>query len=465
MERAQILVVDDKENMLRLFEKMLGDSYDVTTTPDGTRALALIGSHPFDVVVSDIRMPGADGIEVLRAVKQRAPDTEVVLMTAYASIAAAVDAIKQGAYDYIQKPFEPDEVSLVVARALERKRLREQAAHLSRELHDVFGFDNLIGKSPRMREVYDLLKHAAELDITVLIRGDSGTGKELAARAVHHESARRERRFVAVNCGALPAELVESELFGHARGAFTGAAAAKAGLFEEAEGGTLFLDEIGELPLATQVKLNRALQEHEVRRVGENRPIKVDVRIIAATHRDLKTEVDAGRFREDLFYRLNVFPVRMPSLRDRPEDIPLLAAHFLDKHSKALRRPVEGFEPEALRALTGYAWPGNVRELENAVERAIAITRGTRLTVEDLPDEIRGTAPGPLPPDVLVRMPFRDAVETARESASRDYLAALLHEYGGNVTHAAERAGMERESLHRLLRRYGLKSDSFKAGD
>jgi two-component system response regulator HydG len=448
--------------MLRLFEKMLGDSYDVATAPDGARALAMIASQPFDLVVSDIRMPGADGLELLRAVRQHTPNTEVVLMTAYASVSAAVDAIKQGAYDYIQKPFEPDEVALVVARALERKRLREQAAQLSRELHEVFGFDHLIGKSPRMREVYDLLRHAAELDITVLIRGDSGTGKELAARAIHHESARRERRFVAVNCGALPSELVESELFGHARGAFTGAAAAKPGLFEEAQGGTLFLDEIGELPLAVQVKLNRALQEHEIRRVGENRPIQVDVRIIAATHRDLKAEVEAGRFREDLFYRLNVFPVRMPALRERREDIPLLAAHFLEKHAKALHRPLEGFEPDALRALAGYAWPGNVRELENAVERAIAITRGTRLALEDLPEEIRGTGSGPLPTDLLVRMPFRDAVDSARERASRDYLAALMREFGGNVTRAAEHAGMERESLHRLMRRYGLKSEAFK---
>jgi two-component system response regulator HydG len=462
LAKPSVLVVDDKENMLTLFEKILGTAYDLTTAPDGTRALALIASRTFDLVVTDIRMPGADGFEILKAVKAYAPDTEVVMMTAYASVQKAVEAIKEGAYDYIQKPFDPDDVSLIVARAVERKRLREQAANLRRELEGVYGFDNIVGKSPAMREVYELVQRAAKLDITVLISGETGTGKELVARAIHHHGGRAGARFVAVNCGALPTELVESELFGHAKGAFTGAHTAKAGLFEEARGGTLFLDEIGELPLAVQVKLNRALQDKLVRRVGETSEAPIDVRIVAASHRDLKSESQAGRFREDLFYRLNVFPIRLPALRERREDIPLLAAHLLQKYGKVHDRAAQRFEPEALRALTSYSWPGNVRELENVIERAVAISDGQTITVDAIPEEVRGTQLGHVPAELLVRMPYREAVDLARDRFSRDYLVALMREFGGNVTRAAERAGMERESLHRLLKRYGVRSDNFK---
>ncbi len=465
MERARVLVVDDKENMLGLFARILGEEYQLTTAADGARALSLVATQEFDVVVTDIKMPGADGFEVLSAVKSRAPDTEVVMMTGYATVQDAVEAMKRGAYDYLQKPFDPDAAGLVVARALERRRLKRQAASLRKELEGVYAFHNLIGKSPRMREVFDLLEQAAGLDITVLLGGETGTGKELAARAIHFHSARKARRFVPVNCGALPAELVESELFGHARGSFTGATADKAGLFAEADGGTLFLDEVGELPLPTQVKLNRVLQEREVRRVGDNRATKVDVRVIAATHRDLKEEARAGRFREDLFYRLHVFPVLLPPLRERREDVPLLAAHFLEKHARAFRREVEGLEPDALRALTGYPWPGNVRELENAVERAVAVAKGKRIALRDLPPEVKGLQEGSLPAEELAKMPFRDAVELARDRISRDYLVALLREFQGNVTQAAARAGMERESLHRLLKRFGLRSDDFRRRD
>jgi DNA-binding NtrC family response regulator len=462
MERARILVVDDKENIVKLFARILGDAYELTTAADGNRAISLITSQEFDIIVTDLRMPGADGFEVLRVAKARAPHTEVIMMTAYATVQDAVEAMKQGAFDYIQKPFDPDDATLVVARALERRRLREQADTLRREREGVHSFHNLVGKSAAMREVYQLLEQASQLDITVLITGETGTGKELAARAVHYHSARKERRFVAVNCGALPAELVESELFGHARGAFTGAAGAKPGLFEEANGGTIFLDEIGDLPLPVQVKLNRALQEKEIRRVGDNQATRVDVRVIAATHRDLKAEVAAGRFREDLFYRLHVFPVRLPPLRDRRDDIPLLSGHFLEKHASALRKEIASFEPDALRALAGYPWPGNVRELENAIERAVAVARGSTIGVKDLPPEVRGTQEGALPGEVLATMPYREAVDLARDRVSRDYLSLLMREFEGNVTRAAERAGMERESLHRLLKRYGIRSDDFK---
>jgi len=463
MERARILVVDDKENIVKLFARILGEGYELTTAADGGRAISLVGSQPFDVVVTDLRMPGADGFEVLRAVKARSPETEVIMMTAYATVGDAVEAMKQGAYDYLQKPFDPDDASLVVARALERKRLKEQAATLRREVEGVYAFHNLVGKSARMRDVYTLLEQASRLDITVLLAGETGTGKELAARAVHYHSARKDRRFVPVNCGALPAELVESELFGHVRGAFTGAAGPKRGLFEEAEGGTIFLDEIGELPLPVQVKLNRVLQEKEARRVGDTTPVKVNVRVIAATHRDLKAEVQAGRFREDLFYRLNVFPVVLPPLRERREDIPLLASHFLEKHAQVLGRPITTFDPDALRVLTGYPWPGNVRELENAIERAVAVAQGQAIQLRDLPADVRGSQEGAIPAEQLARMPYREAVDLARDRVTRDYLVALLRDLDGNVTRAAERAGMARESLHRLLKRHGIRSDDFKA--
>jgi DNA-binding NtrC family response regulator len=453
------LVVDDKENIVKLLERVLGESHDVTVAQDGQRAISLIASREFDVVVTDLRMPGADGFEVLRVAKVRAPDTEVIMMTAYATVQDAVTAMKQGAFDYLPKPFDPDDASLVVARALERRRTHAQAPSLQGA---VTSYHNLVGRSAAMQALFKLLEQASGLDITVLLNGETGTGKELAARAIHYHSARKERRFVPVNCGALPGELVESELFGHARGAFTGANVAKPGLFEDAEGGTLFLDEIGDLPLAVQVKLNRALQEKETRRVGDNTPVQVDVRLVAATHRDLKAEVGAGRFREDLYYRLNVFPVVLPALRDRREDIPLLAAHFLEKHAGALRKDLTGFDGEALRSLTGYAWPGNVRELENAVERAVAVSRGPMIKVRDLPSDLEGAQEGAMPGEVLVKMPYREVVDLARDRVSRDYLVALLKEFKGHVTHAAERAGMERESLHRLLKRYGIKADDFK---
>jgi DNA-binding NtrC family response regulator len=369
--------------------------------------------------------------------------------------------MREGAYDYLAKPFDPDEVALVVARALERRRQRREAEGLQQQLAAAPAFHGLLGTSAAMRQACALLAQGAVRDFTVLLTGETGTGKELAARAVHTESPRRARPFVAVNCGALPAELVESELFGHAKGAFTGATVAKAGLFEEASGGTLFLDEVGDLPLAMQVKLNRGLQEKEVRRVGTTQPVKVDVRVVAATHRDLQAEVAAGRFREDLFYRLNVFTVRMPALRERREDIPLLAMHFLAKAG----RPLEGFTPEALRALSAYAWPGNVRQLENAVARAAAVAQGPRLRLEDLPPELAQVTGGTLPPESLAKMPYREAVDSARDAVSREYLVALMQEFGGNVTHAAERAGMERESLHRLLKRYGVRSDDFKRSE
>ena len=459
--RGRILVVEDKDTMRLLLERVLSERHEVASCESGSEALAVLGREPFDVVLTAVRLPGADGFEILEAVRAAAPDTEVVMMTAYATIERAVEAMKKGAYDYLQKPFEPDDALRVVERALERKRLREQAQQLRAALRGVQKLDRLIGKSPAMQEVFDLIQRAAELELTVLITGESGTGKELAARAIHGRGQRASRPFVALNCGALPPELVESELFGHVKGAFTGATGARPGAFVEADGGTLFLDEIGELPLPAQVKLTRVLQEREVRPVGASSTRAVDVRVVAATLRDLKEEVAAGRFREDLFYRLNVFPIPMPPLRERSGDVAILAAHFLEKHARRQSRTVESLAPEALALIAGYPFPGNVRELENVIERAVALAPGTEIAPACLPAELR-EAPRGVPGDKLAGMTFKEAVNLARDRGSREYLIALMEAFGGNVTKAAEQAGVERESLHRLLKKHGLRADRFR---
>jgi DNA-binding NtrC family response regulator len=459
MSRPRVLVVDDKDTMVKLLDRVLSAEFDVTTAGDGTRALGLIAAQPFDVVISDIRMPGADGMAVLHETHRVQPDTEVILMTAFATVQAAVDAMKQGAYDYLQKPFEPDEALLLVRRAAERKHLRTQARDLEAALIGAHRFENVIAESPPMRSVLELVKRAAGSDATVLITGESGVGKEIVARAIHAASARSERRFVAINCGAMPETLFEAELFGYVKGAFTGAGVDRSGLFEEANGGTLFLDEIGELPLAMQVKLNRALQERTIRRVGDSTERPVDVRVIAATNIDLQAAVATSRFREDLFYRINVFPIHVPPLRDRKSDIPLLAALFVERHRK--KGQPEGFTPDALGALLDHDWPGNVRELENVVQRALAVSDGRKISATAFGHLATTSSHGfaGVRPETLT---YRDMLETARERATRDYLVALMKDVGGNVTQAAERARVERESMHRLLKKHGVRSDDFK---
>ena len=460
--RDRVLVVDDKPNFLKLFQEILGSEFDVTTAEDGNRALALLEAGSFDVVVSDIRMPGLDGISLMKAVKQRQPEVEVILVTAYGAIPKAVEAMKEGAYHYLTKPFEPDEVLILVQRAAERKRLRRQAEDRQQALADTAGFGNLLAKSRAMRKVFNLLSRAAQSDATVLVTGQSGTGKELVARALHAESRRKSAPFIAVNCGAIPETLIESELFGHAKGAFTGALIAKRGLFEEAHEGTIFLDEIGDLPLPMQVKLTRVLQERAVRRVGEHNERPVDVRVMAATHVDLEKAVEEGGFREDLYYRLNVFPIHLPPLRDRRDDIPLLIAILLDRHlSRAISSQVEGVTADAMTALSSHDWPGNVRQLENALERALAVCEGTRIGLEDLPESVRQSPANSEGPD-MTHLEFKEVVSIARDRASRDYLLALMRKFQGNVTQASEQAGIERESLHRLLRKHGIRSHEFR---
>ncbi len=464
MNGGRVLIVDDKESMLSLLTRVLGERFQVTTALDGETAIAKLHAGSFDVVVSDIRMPGKDGLEVLQAAKQIDPNVEVVLMTAYASVQNAVEAIRAGAFDYLPKPFDPDEATVKIARAVEFRRLKDRAEHLSRQVEERFGFERLVGKSAAMQQAFTLLKKAAALDIAVLVTGESGTGKELAARSIHAASARKDGPFVAVNCGALPAELIESELFGHVKGSFTGAISDKKGLVEEAAGGTLLLDEIGDLPLALQVKLNRALQEREFRRVGDTKDRKVEARIVAATNADLKARAAEGRFREDLFYRLNVFPVRLPPLRDRREDVPLLAAHVLARANERLGRTLQGFTHGALKAITAYSWPGNVRELENAVERAVAVAEGDHVDALDLPNEVLQNEGGTTSSAAsLARLPYREAMALLNDRVTREYLQALLALTGGNVSRAADQAGLARESLHRLLKKHAVDPDAWRA--
>ncbi len=463
MTKARVLVCDDKENFTKLFRRILPeDRFEVTTAGDGARAIALVRADDFDVVVTDIRMPGADGVAVLREALAHDPDVEVILMTAYATVPAAVEAIRLGAYDYLAKPFEPDEALLIVERALERRRLRQEARDLRRALAGTHRIGNLVARSPAMTPVLALVQRAAGSEATVLVTGESGTGKEVVARAIHASGDRSSARFVAVNCGAIPEALIESELFGHVRGSFTGATADRHGLFEEADRGTIFLDEIADLPLAMQVKLNRVLQERQVRRVGATEERAVDVRVIAASNVDLKARGAAGQFREDLYYRLNVLHLHLPPLRDRREDIPALAAHFLERHAARRETKPQGFTPEALSALVQYPWPGNIRELENAIERAIAVTDGPRIELEFLPDEVGAVHRPRVTRGSETQLSYREVVDLARDRASREYLIALMRELAGNVTEAARRAGMERESLHRLMKRYGVRSEDFK---
>lgn len=448
-----ILVVDDDAVARSLLvEALLKEGYAVEEAADGAQAIEHGRQKRFDVVLTDIRMAAVDGLAVLAYFKQHSPDTSVVLLTAFGSMEGAIEGIKQGAYDYLAKPFKKEEIKLVVRRSLEHSRLVRENARFREELRERQESSSLVGSSPVMLEVYKLIARVSAGKSTVLIEGESGTGKELVARAIHSNSPRHDRPFVPVNCAALPDTLLESELFGHEKGAFTGAVASKKGFFEIAHEGTLFLDEIGDIGLALQVKLLRAIQEQEVRRLGGTSSMKVDVRIIAATNRDLAQLVKEGKFRGDLFYRLNVVRIVLPPLRDRPEDIPMLAHHFLQKVSSAGAQPIRGFVPETMGLLQRYPWPGNVRELENAIERAVSLAHGPLILPEDLPESIRDFKPlseiqaGPASPEALVTL----------DEMEKRYLVRVLRETGGNKVRAAKILGIDRRTLYRMAERFGL---------
>jgi two-component system response regulator AtoC len=477
-EKKQVLVVDDEPNLRKILAAQLSrDGYDVLVAEDGEQGLSLLRENHIDLVVTDLKMPKVDGMTLLREAVKENPDLPVVMITAHGTVDTAVEALKLGAFDYLTKPFDKDEVRQVVAKALKTKAFSDvEATAASEGEKDVPGARfGIIGESAGLTEVYSVLERVADSPTTVLVTGESGTGKELVARALHDHSSRKTKPFIKVNCAAIPKELIESELFGYERGAFTGAVTSKPGRFELANGGTLFLDEIGEIPVEMQVKLLRALQESEFERVGGIKTIRVDVRLVAATNRDLKKLIAQGTFREDLFYRLNVVSIRLPALRERNSDIPLLVEHFLRKFNERLKKNVIGVEQDAVDLLAAYSWPGNIRELENVMERAVLFCDGQKLRGEDLPGELRGAAAissptgsvappagdatggnvdiGSLPPEGGLK----EHVKVAMSRLERDLVSRALKQTSGNVTHAARLLKISRKGLQLKMKELGLR--------
>jgi two-component system response regulator HydG len=462
---TRVLIVDDEPTLLRALESLLRKKgYEVVGLDSPIAATQRLASEDFDVALLDIKMPLLSGLELLNAVKHRRPEVEVIMMTGHATVETALQAVRGGAYDYLTKPFDDVEVvARSVAKAAERKALWDRNRQLETRLRERDGLapDGLVGASAPIHEVQRMIDAVAYSSTTVLVTGESGTGKELVARALHARSPRRAHPFVALNCGALTETLLESELFGHVKGAFTGAQRDQKGLFDAADGGTIFLDEIGDIPLSTQVRLLRVLQEGDIKRVGSADPVKVDVRVIAATHRDLPRLVKSGRFREDLFYRLNVINIPLPPLRERVEDIPLLAHHFLRRYSDRLGTRVRTLAPEALELLCGYRWPGNVRELENAVERAVVLCRGEAVAAPDLPPAVTGhtaplvrEAPAAGEEAQWLALSYAAAKDQALRRFEKGYVDALMKACDSNISAAARRAGMDRSNFKRVLRKY-----------
>ncbi len=449
---STILVVDDEQSMRDFLAIMLKkEGHEVVTAENGADALKAVQAEIFDLVITDVKMAGINGIDVLKTIKELSPDTVVIMITAFATAESAVEAMKLGAYDYIIKPFKVDELKIIIHNSLEKHHLRKENILLKREIRSKAGFENFIGKSEPMQKIFSLIRQVADTPSTVLIMGESGTGKELAAKAIHYSSARKDGPFVTVNCGALPETLLESELFGHMKGAFTGAVSNKQGLFEAANGGTVFLDEISATTPALQIKLLRVLQERTFMRVGGTTEIKVDVRVIAASNKDLLQETAKGAFREDLYYRLNVLPIHLPPLRDRKDDIPLLADHFLAKASAG--RALKKLAPETLKLLMRYRWPGNVRELENTIERLAILESGDTIRVEHLTDSLRTV----LPSAELIPAELPDEgidLETLLENAEKTFLRKALEKTGGIQTEAAKLLRLSFRSFRHRLQKY-----------
>jgi nitrogen regulation protein NR(I) len=471
-ERKQVLIVDDEPNLRKILSAQLSrDGYEVMTAEDGEQGLALLKDHHIDLVITDLKMPKVDGMTLLRRALELEPELPIILITAHGTIDTAVEALKSGAFDFVTKPFDKDEVRQIVAKALKTRDLRAADATSVPTGRGVrFG---IIGDSQGITDLYAVLERVADTPTTVLITGESGTGKELVARALHEHSSRKDKPFIKVNCAAIPKELIESELFGYERGAFTGAVSSKPGRFELANGGTLFLDEIGEIPIEMQVKLLRALQESEFERVGGIKTIRVDVRLVAATNRDLKKLIAGGTFREDLFYRLNVVPIRLPALRERTTDIPLLVEHFLVKFNERLKKKVEGTEPDASETLASYPWPGNIRELENVIERAVLFCDTAKVRASDLPPEIRGIqamANVPLPEaDLQAALAgeggLKEHVKVAMSRLERELVSRALQQTTGNVTHAARLLKISRKGLQLKMKELGLREGANDKGE
>ena len=461
MSRKRILVVDDDESLRWVTQAQLQQSgYEVTAEADGNAALESMRQAPPDLVITDLKMPGMSGLELLRKIRTDYPGIIVIMVTAFGTVENAVEAMKAGAYDYVTKPVNMDELRLIVNRGLEHLDLQEEVRLLRSSLDQKYGFENILGRSNSLLYVLDMASRAAQATSTVLIRGETGTGKELLAKAIHFNSRRRDRPFVTINSGAIPKDLLESELFGHVKGSFTGALANKRGKVELADGGTLFLDEIGELPLELQVKLLRLIQQGEVEKLGVVGTTKVDVRIIAATHRNLQAMVEDGAFREDLYYRLAVIPLELPPLRERADDIPELVQHFFLRAKDQQGRPELVLPPHLLPYFTGYTWPGNVRELENIIERIVVLGRGDEITLNDLPDFLRRERPAvealhlDLPPEGI-----------SLEAVEKELIMRALEKFNGNQTHAAQYLDISRKTLIYRMEKFGLRKEPDGSGE
>jgi DNA-binding NtrC family response regulator len=456
MNKRRILVVDDeaiaRENLEHILRK---EGYDVATADSGMSALKKLANTEFDLVMTDLKMKQVDGMEVLARTKEQFPDTEVVMLTAYATVATAIEAMQKGAYHYIPKPYKIDEVRMITKRALEKRALKDELRVIRQDYCRRVGIPFIVGKSPKMQEIIEMVTQIAPADCSVLIFGETGTGKELLARAIHQQSNRAEERFLAFNCGAFTEELLTNELFGHEKDAFTGATTTKIGLLEAANRGTVFLDEIGDMPASMQVKLLRVIEEKSLLRVGGTQPIKVDIRIVAATNKDLNKEVETGGFRKDLFYRLNVVSLCLPPLAERRDDIPLLAHHFLARYAEAQGKSIKGFSDEAMEILVNYEYPGNIRELENIVERAVVLCNEEEILAKHLPQELGQYA-------LKVYRQASQRFPTLEENEV-EYVSWVLKQVDGNKTRAAEVLGIDRVSLWRKLKRWGLDEDSPEA--
>ncbi len=464
MNNHSILVVDDQNTHRDVSRSALEDAgFTVETAASGAEALERLRANAFALVVTDQIMPGMSGLELLREIRHERPRLPVVIVTAHGTVETAVDAMKAGASDFIPKPFTPEELLLVVRRVLEHQDLVEEVRTLRERVGDPYRFDRIVSKSPRMTEIFEMVRNLADLDTTVLITGETGTGKELVAHAIHQHSHRRDQRFVRINCGALTETLLESELFGHERGAFSGAVQARRGKFEYASGGTLLLDEIGDISLAMQLKLLRVLQEKEIQRVGGNETITVDVRILATTNKNLEQAVAAGTFRSDLYYRLNVVRIQLPPLRQRREDVPLLAEHFLRTFCEKSGRRLRGFGGGVMSVLMEYDWPGNVRELANAIERAAVMATDDQITFVDLPSP---RTPGPVDPHHAgMNLPFKEGRDKVIEEYEKAYLMHCLRRFKGNIGQCAQHCGIDTKTFYRKMQEYALDKRDFKKSE